>query len=148
MHKFVKIGLIVISIIAFILLFFMPDSDMPMAEAMESGGITAMFSLAYILLAIAVVATLVFGLKNMASTSGGLKKSLFGIVGLLIALGIAYGLSSGTDISVEGMLDRNNITTTESEIKRVGAGINMFAILLVAAVGLIAWGSIKNATSK
>jgi hypothetical protein len=148
MHKFVKIGLIVISIIAFILLFFMPDSDMPMAEAMESGGITGMFSLAYILLAIAVIATLVFGLKNMASTPGGLKKSLFGIVGLLIALGIAYGLSSGTDISVEGMLDRNNITTTESEIKRVGAGINMFAILLVAAVGLIAWGSIKNATSK
>ena len=148
MHKFVKIGLIVISIIAFILLFFMPDSDMPMAEAMESGGITGMFSLAYILLAIAVIATLVFGLKNMVSTPGGLKKSLFGIVGLLIALGIAYGLSSGTDISVEGMLDRNNITTTESEIKRVGAGINMFAILLVAAVGLIAWGSIKNATSK
>jgi hypothetical protein len=148
MHKIIKIVLIIISVIAFILLFFMPDGDMPMAEAMESGGITAMFSLAYILLAIAVVATLVFGLKNMVSTPGGLKKSLFGIVGLLIALGIAYGLSSGTDISVEGMLDRNNITTTESEIKRVGAGINMFAILLVAAVGLIAWGSIKNATSK
>ena len=73
MHKFVKIGLIVISIIAFILLFFMPDSDMPMAEAMESGGITAMFSLAYILLAIAVVATLVFGLKNMVSTPADLK---------------------------------------------------------------------------
>ncbi len=148
MHKFIKIGLIVISIIAFILLFFMPDSDMPMAEAMESGGITGMFSLAYILLAVAVIATLVFGLKNMASTPGGLKKSLFGIVGLLIALGVAYGLSSGSDISIENMLNANNITTTESEIKRVGAGINMFAILLLVAVGLIAWGSIKNATSK
>ncbi|MEP3207871.1 MAG: hypothetical protein ABJN95_01700 [Maribacter sp.] len=148
MYKIVKIGLIVISVIAFVLLFFMPDKDMPMADAMDSGGLNAMHWLAYILLFIAVALTVVFGLKNMVSTPGGLKKSLFGIVGLLVVLGIAYGLSSGTDVSAEDMLNLNNIETDESEIKKVGAGINMFFIMLLVTVGVIAWGAIKKATSK
>lgn len=148
MYKIVKIGLIVISVIAFILLFLMPDSNMPIAEQMESGGISTMFALAYILLAVAVLSTLVFGLKNMVSTPGGLKKSLFGIVGLLIILGVAYGLSSGSDISIDTMLENNNIVTTEGQIKSVGAGINMFFLMLLAAVGLIVWGAIKKATGK
>ena len=148
MYKIVKIGLIVISVIAFILLFFMPDKDMPMAEAMNSGGINAMHWLAYILLFIAVATTVVFGLKNMISSPGGLKKSLMGIGGLLVILGIAYGLSSGTDVSVEDMMRVNNIETSEGTIKSVGAGINMFGLLLLVAVGVIAWGAIKKATGK
>ncbi|MFK7813516.1 MAG: hypothetical protein AB8B59_13565 [Maribacter sp.] len=146
MYKIVKIGLIVISVIAFVLLFFMPDKDMPMAEAMQSGGMNAMHWLAYILLAIAVIATVVFGLKNMISTPGGLKKSLMGIGGLLIILAIAYGLSSGDDVSVEEMMRVNNIETSEGTIKSVGAGINMFGLLLLVAVGVIGWGAIKKAT--
>lgn len=147
MHKIVKIGLIAISVIAFIMLFMMPDGDMPMSEAMGSTGITVMFALAYLLLGIAVVATVVFGLKNVVSTPGGLKKALFGIVGLLVLLGIAYGLSSGTDVSIEKMAAAG-IETSESGIKQVGAGINMFFIMLVVAVALIAWGAIKKATGK
>ena len=83
----------------------------------------------------------------MGSTKGGLKKALYAIGGLVVILGIAYGLSSGTDIDLEAMAGKN-IDITESGVKRVGAGINMFAILLLVAVGLIAWGAIKNATSK
>lgn len=147
MHKIVKIGLIAISVVAFIMLFMMPDGDMPMAEAMGSTGITVMFALAYLLLGIAVVATVIFGLKNVFSTPGGLKKALFGIVGLLVLLGIAYGLSSGTDVSIEKMAAAG-IETSESGIKQVGAGINMFFIMLVVAVALIAWGAIKKATGK
>lgn len=148
MYKIVKIGLIVLSVIGFILLFMMPDGDMPDTDQMNSGAIDAMHWLAYILLFIAVAMTLVFGLKNMVSTPGGLKKSLMGIVGLLVVLGIAYGLASGTDVSVEEMLDKNKIVTTESTIRSVGAGINMFGLLLVIAVGVIAWGAIKKATGK
>ncbi len=148
MYKIVKIALIVLSVVGFILLFMMPNSDMPVNEQMGSGAIDAMHWLAYILLAIAVLATLIFGLKNMASTPGGLKKSLMGVVGLLVVVGIAYGLSSGTDVSVENMLEVNKIETSESEIRKVGAGIYTFGIMLLIAVALIAWGAIKNATSK
>jgi len=148
MYKIVKIGLIVLSVIGFILLFMMPDGDMPDSDQMNSGAIDAMHWLAYILLAIAVIATLVFGLKNMVSTPGGLKKSLMGIVGLLVVLGIAYGLASGTDVSIEDMMTTNKIATTEGTIKSVGAGINMFGLLLLIAVAVIAWGAIKKATGK
>lgn len=148
MYKIVKIALIVLSVIGFILLFFMPDGDMPDSEQMESTGISVMFMLAYILLAAAVVSTLVFGLKNMVSTPGGLKKSLMGIVGLLVVLGVAYGLASGTDVSIDDMMSKNKIVTTESTIRSVGAGLNMFGLLLLIAVGVIAWGAIKKATGK
>ena len=147
MHKIVKIALVAISVIAFVLLFFMPDSDMPDSEAMESGGIAGMFLLTYILLGIAIVATVVFGLKNMIATPGGLKKSLFGIIGLLVILGVAYGLANGTDVSIEKMA-KAGIETSESGIKKVGAGINMFFIMLILAVGLISWGAIKKVISK
>jgi hypothetical protein len=147
MYKIVKIGLIVISVIAAILLFFMPDGDMPLAEAMNSGGMNAMHWIAYILLGVAVIATVVFGLKNMISTPGGLKKSLMGIGGLLILLAVAYGLSSGTDVSVDAM-QKLGIETSEGEIKSVGAGINMFGLLLLVAVLVIGWGAVKKATSK
>jgi hypothetical protein len=148
MYKIVKIALVVLSVIGLILLFLMPNSDMPKAEQMGSGSIDAMHWLAYILLFIAAGATLVFGLKNMISTPGGLKKSLMGIGGLLVVLAIAYGLSSGTDVSVEDMLRVNNIETTEGVVKSVGAGINMFGLLLLVAVGVIAWGAIRKATGK
>ena len=148
MYKIVKIGLIVISIVGFILLFLMPDGDMPDSEQMESGAISAMFILAYFLLAAAVVASVIFGLKHTISSPGGLKKAGLAIIGLVVLLGISYGLSSGTDVSVENMLSANNIPTTEDEIKSVGAGINMFGIMLLVAVILIIWGSVKKATSK
>lgn len=148
MYKIVKIALIAVSVIGFILLFMMPNSDMPPAEQMGSGSIDAMHWLAYILLFVAAGATIVFGLKNMISTPGGLKKSLMGIGGLLVLLAIAYGLASGTDVSVEDMKRVNNIETTEGIVKSVGAGINMFGLLLLVAVGVIGWGAVKKATGK
>lgn len=147
MHKIVKIGLVVISVIGFIALFMMPDGDMPRPEAMNSTGISIMFGLTYLLLAIAVIATVVFGLKNIVSTPGGLKKTLIGVVGLLVLLGVAYGLASGTDVDIEKMAAAG-IETSESGVKKVGAGINMFFIMLVVAVVLIAWGAVKKALGK
>ena len=147
MHKIVKIGLVVISVLAFIMLFMMPDGDMPRAEAMGSTGITLMFGLAYLLLGIAVVSTVVFGVKNVVSTPGGLMKTFYGIGGLLVILGVAYGFASGTDVDIEKMANAG-IETSEGGIKQVGAGINMFFIMLVVAVALIAWGALKKATGK
>ncbi len=148
MNKIVKIGLIVISIISCILLFTMPPDDMPIDQAMSNGGITALFYITYLLLAVSIIATVVFGLKNVMATPGGLKKAGTGILGLLASLGIAWAISSGSDINPETMLATNGIVTTPGEVKAVGTGINMFAILLLAAVGLIAWGGIKKTMAK
>lgn len=147
MHKIIKIVLIVISVAAFVLLFLMPDGDATMAESMASPGLNGMFILAYLLLAIAVLASVIFGIMNMISSPGGLKKAGLAVVGLFVVLGIAYGLSTSEDISISGMADKN-IDITEDGVKYVGMGINMFWIMLVVAVGLIAFGAVKKAISK
>ena len=147
MYKIVKIGLIVISVVSFILLFFMPDADMPLSEAVDSPGMNTMHLIAYILFFIAIAMTVIFGLLNMVSSPDGIKKAAIGIGGLAVVLGIAYGLASGTDVSIDAM-NKLGIDTTESEIKSVGAGIGMMGILVLIAIGGIAWGEVKKLTSK
>ncbi|NND78461.1 MAG: hypothetical protein HKN53_01030, partial [Maribacter sp.] len=99
MHKILKIFLLVIGVVSAILWYMLPERDMPTAEAAQSGAMNAMFMITYLLLGIAVVASLVFTLMNLFANPKGLKKTLFVIVGFLLVVGIAYVLSSGTDVS-------------------------------------------------
>jgi hypothetical protein len=145
MHKIVKIALVVIGLIGAVLWFMLPESEMPAADAANNGALNAMFWITYILLGIAIVFSLVFALKNLFSSPQSLKKSLFVIVGFLLVVGIAYVLADGTDVSIQEMADRG-ITTSESTIKRIGAGINMFFILTIIAVGAMIWGGIRKST--
>lgn len=145
MHKIVKIALVVIGLIGAALWFMLPESEMPAAEAANNGALNAMFWITYILLGIAILFSLVFALKNLFSSPQSMKKSLFVIVGFLLVVGIAYVLADGTDVSIQEMADRG-ITTSESTIKRIGAGINMFFILTIIAVGAMIWGGIRKST--
>lgn len=147
MHKIVKIVLIIVGLVGAILWFMLPEKDMPAAEAAQSGAMNAMFWITYLLLAVAVVFSLLFALVNLFSNPKSLKKTLFVIVGFLVVVGIAYALSSGTDVSIEEMANRG-IATSESTIKRIGAGLNMFFILTVIAVVAMLWGGLKKMTSK
>ncbi|MGB6153266.1 MAG: hypothetical protein WBG48_14885 [Pricia sp.] len=145
MNKIVKIALIVIGLVAAVLWYLLPPSDMPAAEAASNGALNTMFWITYILLGIAVVVSLVFSLINLFSNPANLKKTLFVVVGFLIVCGIAYVLADGTDVSVAEMADRG-IETSETTIKRIGAGINIFFILTVIAVGAMLWGGVRKAT--
>ncbi|QLG44613.1 hypothetical protein [Costertonia aggregata] len=147
MHKIIKIILIAVGVVGAILWTQLPDGDAPMGEAVQSGPMNFMFILTYLLIAIAVLASVIFGLKNLFSTSGSLKKALFAIGGLAIVVAVSYGLASGTDISVDAMANRG-IETSESTIKTIGMGLNVFFILTIVAVGLMLWGGLKKLTSK
>lgn len=147
MHRIIKIILIVVGVVGAILWTQLPDSDMPMAEAAQSGPMNFMFILTYLLIAIAVLASVIFGLKNLFSTSANLKKALFGIGGLAVVVAVAYGLASGTDISIDAMAKRG-IETSESTIRNIGMGLNVFFILTIVAVGLMLWSGIKKLTNK
>ena len=147
MHKIVKIALVVIGLIGAVLWFMLPESEMPAAQAASNGALNAMFWITYILLGIAIVFSLVFALKNLFSNPASLKKSLFVIVGFLVVVGIAYVLSSGTDVSIQEMSDRG-IETSETTIKRIGTGINVFFILTVIAVGAMLWGGARKTIIK
>jgi len=143
MHKFLKIFLLVVGVISAILWYLLPERDMPTAEAAQSGAMNAMFMITYLLLGIAVVASLAFTLMNLFANPKGLKKTLFVVVGFLLVVAIAYVMSSGTDVSADYAA-----MSTENTVKKIGMGLNVFFILTVVAVGAIILPGIKNLFSK
>lgn len=141
MNKLIKIALIAIGLIAAVLWFSLPSGDDP--NAINSGAMNFMFVIMYILLAIAVVASLFFGLTKLLSTPGSLKKALFAIGGLAIVVAVSYGLSSNNAPVVEEMAKRG-IETTEGTVKNIGMGLNVFFILTVVAVVLMVFPGLKK----
>ncbi len=141
MNKIIKIALIVIGLVATALWFGMPSSDDP--DAINSGSMNFMFIIMYILLAIAVVSTVFFGLKKLLSTPGSLKKALFGIGGLAIIVAISYGLSSSAE--AKAVADSMaNLGATEGTVKNIGMGLNVFFILTAVAVVLMVFPGLKK----
>lgn len=147
MNKIVKIVLVVLGALAAILWYQLPGRDVPQSEAVESGAMNFMFIITYILLGFAVVVSLVFTLKNLFANPQNLKKTLMVIGGFLVVVIISYALASGTDVSIEEMADRG-ISTTESTIRRIGTGLNMFFILVLIAIIAMAAGAFKNMSNK
>ena len=143
MHKFLKIFLLVVGVISAILWYLLPERDMPTAEAAQSGAMNAMFMITYLLLGIAVVASLAFTLMNLFANPKGLKKTLFVVVGFLLVVAIAYVMSSGTDVSADYAA-----MSTESTVKKIGMGLNVFFILTVVAIVAIILPGIKNLFNK
>ncbi|MRI02538.1 hypothetical protein GH721_18485 [Kriegella sp. EG-1] len=147
MHKIIKIALLVVGLVGALLWFMLPESEMPASEAVNSGAMSGMFIITYILLAIAVVASLLFTLKNLFSNPAGLKKTLMVVGGFVVVVIIAYVFASGTDVSVEEMAGRG-IETSESTIRKIGMGINVFFILTIVAVASLIIPAIKSMFSK
>ena len=143
MQKIVKIVLLVIGLVGLICWFMLPGREVPATEAIDNGAMNTMFLLTYLLLAIAVIVSLLFTLKNLFSNPASLKKTLYIIVGLAVVVGISYAISSGTDVA-----DEYKAMSDESTIKKIGMGLNVFFILTVVAVGSMLWGGIKKMSSK
>lgn len=143
MQKIIKIALIAVGVLSAILWYLLPSSDMPPAEAAQSGAMNFMFMITYVLLAIAVVVSLLFTLKNLFSNPQGLKKTLFAVAGFVLVVVISYVLSSGTDVAPEFMA-----MSSESTVKNIGMGLNVFFILTAVAVIALIIPSVKNMFSK
>ena len=106
-----------------------------------------MFIITYVLLGIAIAASVLFGLKNLLTSKGALKKTLFGVGGLLVVVVISYALSTGTDVNLEEMA-KKGVPTTEGTVKNIGMGLNVFFILTIIAVGAMLWSGVKKMISK
>ncbi len=143
MNKIVKIALIAVGLIGAVLWFMLPDSEMPPAEAAQSGAMNAMFWITYLLLAGAVIFSLGFALKNMFSNPQGLKKTLFAIGGFALVAIISYVLSSGTDVDPQYME-----MSDESTVKKIGMGLYIFFILAAVAIVLMVVPSLKKLVGK
>ncbi|WP_255535164.1 hypothetical protein [Cellulophaga sp. E16_2] len=113
-----------------------------------NGSMNFMFIITFILLAIAVLASLFFGLKNVFSTPEGLKRTAIGVGGLIVVGILSYVFASGTDVSIEAMERKTGILTDESTIKTIGTFLNMFFILTIIAVGSMILPGVKKMFNK
>ncbi len=148
MHKIIKIILVVLSIVGTVLWVQLPSVDVPVGEAVESGSMNFMFIITFVLLAVAVAATVIFGLKNVFSTPDGLKKILIGVGGLAVVAILSYVFASGTDIDIPAMEAKTGILTDENTVKTIGTFLNMFFILTIIAVGAMVVPGVKRMFNK
>jgi hypothetical protein len=147
MSKIVKIVLVVLGVLSAILWYQLPSRDVPASEAADSGAMNMMFIITYILLIFAVAVSLVFTLKNLFANPKSLKKTLMVIGGFVVVVLISYVLASGTDVSIEEMAGRG-IETSETTIRRIGTGLNMFFLLVLIAIAAMVMGAFKNMSNK
>lgn len=145
MKRRIKIPLIVIGLIAVILWFSMPSGDDP--EAIHSSVISAMFVIVYLLLGIAIITTLTFGLTKVFSNPKSTKKTAFALGVLAIVVAISYGLSTDNEAVVTALAQRG-VGTTETTVKTIGMGLNVFFILTLIAVVLMVIPGIKKMLAK
>ncbi len=147
MHKIIKIILVALGAVGTILWFMLPEGTMPKAEAAQSTSMNLMFVVTYILLGIAIAASLFYSLKNLFATPASLKKSLISIGGFLLVVAVSYVLASGTDINLAEMA-KKGIPTTEGTVKTIGMGLNVFFVLTIVAVILMLWPGVKKIFNK
>ncbi len=146
MNKIVKIALVAIGLIGAILWFMLPsraESEADPAGAAQNGAMAAMFMITYLLLAVAIIFSLGFALKNMFSNPQGLKKTLFAVGGFALIAIISYVISSGTDVGPQYME-----MSDEATVKKIGMGLNVFFILAAVAVILMIVPSVKKLVGK
>jgi hypothetical protein len=147
MNKIVKIVLVVLGVLSAILWYQLPGRDVPTSEAVGSAAMNFMFIITYILLGIAVAVSLIFTIKGLFANPKSLKKTLMVIGGFVLVVLFSYVLASGTDVSIEEMANRG-IATSETTIRRIGTGLNMFFLLVLIAIVAMALGAFKKMTNK
>lgn len=147
MNKIVKIVLVVLGVLSAILWYQLPGRDVPASEAVGSAAMNFMFIITYILLGIAVAVSLVFTIKGLFANPKSLKKTLMVTGGFVLVVIFSYVLASGTDVSIEEMANRG-IATSETTIRRIGTGLNMFFLLVLIAIVAMALGAFKKMTNK
>ncbi len=147
MNKIVKIALAVLGLISAGLWYFLPGSEVPATVAAESAAISGMFTITFILLGIAIAVSLVFTLLNLFTNPQSLKKTLIILGSFLVVVVFSYLLASGTDVNLDEMANRG-IITSETIVRRIGTGLNLFFFLVAIAIGAMLIGGVKKMTNK
>ncbi len=143
MNKIVKIALAVLGAVAAVLWYMLPGREVPVGEAVESGAVHWMFMIMFLLLAVAAISSLAFTLIHMFSNPASLKKTLIVIAAFVVVVGLSYAIARGDDGTVEVMAARG-VSTTQSVVKNIGTGLNVFFLLVIIAVGSMLWGGAKK----
>ena len=99
--------------------------------------------LTYLMVGLAALTAIGFGIKNMLQKTGSAKKTLFTIGGLIAIIIIAYITASD---EVLNEYKKYNITTSAS--KQVGMGLITFYILIFGAIAAVLYSELSKMFSK
>ena len=99
--------------------------------------------LTYIMIAIAAIAAIGFGIKKMIQKTNNAKKTLYSIGGLLVIILISYFMSSD---EVLGSYEKYEITAATA--KRVGMGLTTFYLLAIGAIGAVLYAELSKVFAK
>jgi peptidoglycan/LPS O-acetylase OafA/YrhL len=138
LQKILTIGIAVIFVIAVALMIMINNGGD------DSSAIDMMLWFGEFLVFGAGAIAIVLSLKNIASNPAKLKIAGIALVGLLVIIGISYGLSSGQEV----LNDTGEQMVSESGSKLVGTGLRVFYILIIVALGAMVASGVKKALNK
>lgn len=105
--------------------------------------VTPLIMLAIITLSIAVLVTVIFSFRGLASDINKVKKSILTSGILIIVIGISYGISDGIETPLK---DGEMLSASGS--RWVGTGIRVFYILTFVAFVSMIFSSVKKLIGK
>jgi hypothetical protein len=131
LHKIIRIVVLILALIGIALLATILSGN--------NGMISLYMSIAYVVLGIAIVFTLLFSLTQLLTNKATLKKTLMSVGAFILIIVISYALSSGEDVYKQGVL-----VVSESGSKWVDTGLRTFYFLVLIAVGLMFVSGVKK----
>lgn len=144
-NRVITIGLYVLMAVSavFVLIFYFGSvvpgtEDTPYKEPVIT---EAFLTWAYILIGLAVLFALLFPIIRMVTSPKNALKTLIGVVGMVVLVGIMYLLASDEVL----VITRENPDNVPSTLKWVGAGLNTMYVMFVAAVLAILYSEINKA---
>lgn len=141
LHKLAKVVGLALSIVGAVLLGMMWFKGDEETIANFQGGMNFYMVVAYIVLAIILVAVLFYVVKGLFA--GDIKKTLISVGAFLLIVAISYGLSEGVETPM-----KDGEILTEGESRLVGAGLRTFYILAIVAIGSMLFSGIKKLIAK
>ena len=144
LQKLLKIVAAVIGVLSIVFLVSIISTGDDAIKAGEASTSVSTFRyVAYFILAVAVLAVVIFTVLNLVSNSVGLRNTLISVGAFLVVALICYFIASGTETVLKDVS-----ILTEGQSKLVGAGLYLFYTLgFVAALTMLVFG-IKKTLNK
>lgn len=140
LHKIIRIVALILSIAGVIALAMIISAGDDTVKA-TGEGVDAYLYIAYITLALVLFFVLIFVLKGLAA--GNIKKTLMSIGVFVAIVAVAYGMSSGVETPLQ-----DGEMLSAGGARWVGAGLRTFYILVIVAIGAMAYGGLRKVMSK
>ncbi len=131
LHKIIRIVVLILALIGIVLLATILTGN--------QGTISLYMNVAYVVLAIAILFTLLFSFAQLFTNKDTLKKTLISVGLFVVVIVISYVLSEGEAVYKAGQL-----VISESGSKWVGTGLRTFYILTFIAIGLMVFSGVKK----